>query len=78
LLHHDVKDAADNTPGVVHAEKVTNYIKEILNKKHKNSLILKFALPEVDLMAKLCWFELLGAQDHMTAGVLHVISRDIP
>ena len=34
--------------------------------------------PEVDLVAELCWFELLGAEDDVTARVLHVVSRHVP
>jgi hypothetical protein len=34
--------------------------------------------PEVDLVAELCWLELLGAEDDVAARVLHVVSRHIP
>jgi hypothetical protein len=34
--------------------------------------------PEVDLVAELCWLELLGAEDNVAARVLHVVSRHIP
>ncbi len=34
--------------------------------------------PEVDLVAELCWFELLCAEDDVAARVLHVVSRHVP
>jgi hypothetical protein len=34
--------------------------------------------PEVDLVAELCWLELLRSEDDVAARVLHVVSRHVP
>ena len=49
---HEVDDAADDPPGVVHGQ--------------------------VDLRGELARLELLGAQDDVAGGVLHVEAGDVP